>query len=116
MGESFLKFPQELYGNSVTAKEWLDCVGKQAKAHRPTILSIDSGIMGNALTRKSMRQSGCSFALLTPTWADQGIETFSWRIIKAWPSILTMANEAHAAGRQCRIDIPIKGEPRIINF
>jgi hypothetical protein len=115
-GQTLLQFPQELYGDSVTPKEWLACVGKQAKPHRPVIVTLDHGVVGNAITRKAMQESGCSFVVLGRTWADQPVETFAWRIIKAWPKIVELARSAHDGGRQCKIDVPLKGEPKRTNF
>lgn len=115
-GETLLQFPQELYGEAVSPKDWLACVGKQAKAHRPVIVTLDHGVMGNGITQKAMRESGCSFVVLGKTWADLPVEAFAWRIIKAWPKIVEIARNAHGGGHQCRIDVPIKGEPNRLNF
>lgn len=115
-GESHIKFPQELYGEDVTPTEWMNCIGRQARAHRPTILTMDSGIKGNAISEKEMRQSGCSFVILLKAWAREPVQPFAWRILKVWPEIVEAADSASAAARQCRIDVPLKGRIVVTNL
>jgi hypothetical protein len=115
-GESILEFPQALYGDDIKPGEWLECIGNQAKAHRPFILTLDSGIKGNALTLEEMRSTGCSFVVFLKAWSKEPFDSFAWRAIKIWPEVVQRAANAHAAARQCRIDVPRKGAVGFFNF
>jgi hypothetical protein len=115
-GECTLKLPSELYGTEVRPEEWLACVSKQAKSHRQTILSMDDGIKGNAISMDSMRQTGCSFVFFVKAWTRAGIHEFAWKAVRYWPEIVRIATTAHDSGRQCRIDVSIQGKTHLINL
>ena len=115
-GESILKFPQEEYGNDLKPGEWLECVGKQAKSQRPFILTMDSGIKGNALTIDEMKRTGCSFVVFVKAWSTEPFDSFAWRAIKIWPDVVQQVQRSHTAGRHCRIDVPRKGMIGFHNF
>jgi len=116
MGETLLKFPQELYGPDVRPEEWLSCVGKQAKEHRPLVLTLDDGIKENAVSLKAMRDSACSFVIFLRAWSKEGFQSFSWRLLKCWPKVVEAATAAHTAGRQCRIEVSINGKTFVTNL
>ena len=111
-----MRFPQEEFGDEVRPEEWLACIAKYTKEHRPFILTIDDGIRGNALSTKKMKETGCCFVHLARAWLDQPFDAFSWRIIKAWPEILRVSKLAYENGRQCRLDVTIQGKVHIVNF
>lgn len=114
--EPILQLPQEIYGENVRPDEWLDCLGKQTKSHRPFILTMDEGIKANMLSVKAMRDSGCSFVCLTRQWADEPIWSIAWRILKCWPEVVSRAEAAHRQGIQCRIDVSLKGKIKPFNL
>ncbi len=115
-GETRLFFPQQLYGNEVKPDEWLACVGKPNRLNRPIILTLDPGIKENTLSRKAMQKSGCSFIVFLKAWADKPIDEFAWRGIKAWSDIVNAAQAANDAGRQCTIEVSLKGRATTFNL
>ena len=115
-GETTIQFPQELYGNDVNPGEWLLAVGSPARQHRPTVLTLDSGIKENAVNIKAMKQSGCSFVVFARGWMKEPLRSFAWKAIRAWSAIVDQAEQSHEAKQQCRMDVSINGNITLTNL
>lgn len=115
-GTTTLKFPQELYGESVAPGEWLPVIGNQAWEHRPVVLTMDDGIKENTIGLKTMKGCGCSFVILAKAWAERPLTDTAWRILRYWPEIVAKCEVSRLAKRQCRIEVTIKGKLNLTNL
>ena len=111
-GETCLVFPEQEYGDA-SPEEWMELAGKPGRMYRPAILTIDAGFNRGSISRKAMQACGCTFIVLQKAWFREPVRSFAWRILKAWPDIVAAAQQAHEAGKQCRIDVPLKGKVKV---
>jgi len=114
--ECTIQFPIEEYGDNVAPGEWMSVIGKPTAAHRPIVLTMDTGVRGNAVGIKAMKESRCSFVCLEHGWSKKPLQEFAWRILKAWPEIVKKAKEAHDTEQHCKIGVTINGKPYVTNL
>jgi hypothetical protein len=121
-GSSSIQTPQDLYGENVKPDEWFMIVGNPAFEHRPVILTMDAGVKENAVSLRMMRDSRCSFVILDRAWWTSvgktagPVQSHAWRLLQVWPDVRELIEKAFQARRQCRIDVPLKGRPRVLNL
>ncbi|MBC8106226.1 MAG: hypothetical protein H7Z14_06515 [Anaerolineae bacterium] len=98
---------EERYEPGTPDDVWLPCLGKQRP--RPFVVSMHDGMIRNAVERRALKQSGCSFVYFSQGWADIPWEEFRWRFLKAWPQIV---DAAQASDRQAVFEVTLHGKPR----
>jgi hypothetical protein len=86
---------------------WISCIGKERP--KPVILSADGEILSNAVARKLLLESGCSFVYLAKGWRKQDYHLNSWKLIRYWPGIV---NASQGNAQQMVLEISINGVPR----
>jgi hypothetical protein len=109
-----LMMPTEIYGTNDGPNEWLACVKKWSETERSTILTLDSGIKENAVTRASIRESGCNFLTFARRWQKTPWEEFAWRLVKYWPAVTGEVIAAESSGQHCKLEVAISG--RVTRF
>lgn len=67
--------------------DWIEAAS--AWDPRPVILGGDGRILRNKAERTALRAANLSFVYLTSGWTNLAWPVFAWKIVKAWPDIVT---------------------------
>lgn len=82
----------DVYPPGTPDTDWILTLGKRRE--KPFILSLDDGMLANAVTRRALRESGCHFVYFARDWSKRyDWENLAWRLVKAWPKIVAAAKD-----------------------
>lgn len=68
---------------------WIREVRAKLADEHPVILGGDGRILRNKPELLALKQEGLTFVYLAPGWTQLSWAEFAWRIIKAWPAVVT---------------------------
>jgi len=85
--------------------EWIGQIGQWPE--RPFIVGGDGRILTNAVERRALRDSGCSFVYLASGWTETPWELLCVHTLQAWPKIVQWARRTD---RQAVIEVGTRGQ------
>jgi hypothetical protein len=104
----------DAYPDDTPDDEWIGCLGKSHP--KRIILSFSDGIRFNAIFKKQLRDSGCSFVLLDRSWSKKPWMEIAWTLLRFWPRIAVAANAAIAKPQQCILEVTYTGKIHRVNL
>ena len=110
-GQSAFELFSDTYPSGTPDAEWIGCVGKQAQ--KPFVVSGNDGMLTNAVARRALKESGCSFVYLSTALARQPWSEQVWKLMRVWPEVVRLAKEST---HQCTIEITGQGKARRFNL